>query len=69
MAGEPAEIGSFAFAVRLLSYPDSRREYQTGFANNNVPVELVIMQLKSLLRNMKNEYFDDFDRRASEFKK
>ena len=36
--------------------------WKFGFFNQNIPSEVMIVQLKSLLRNIENRYFDNFDK-------
>jgi len=69
MKGEPEEIGRFAFGIKLLRYSDARTEWNLQSANEGVPIEIVIMQMKVFLRNLENDYFDNFDKNTAKFKK
>lgn len=69
MSKEPKEIGRFAFGIRLFRYSDGRTEWRLQSANEGVPNEIVIMQMKAFLRNLENDYFDNFDKNTAKFKK
>ncbi|MFA4886797.1 MAG: hypothetical protein WC595_01155 [Candidatus Nanoarchaeia archaeon] len=50
----------------LKAFPSSEGiVWKFGFFNQNVPSEVIIVQLKSLLRNIENRYFDNFDQGRS----
>ena len=36
-------------------------EWKTNIINKGVPREVIIMQLKALIKNFENSYFSDFD--------
>ena len=56
------EVGRFAFVLRALAGKDGKTRFEAKSMNQNVPLELAIMQLKAFLRNLENEYFDNYDR-------
>lgn len=60
MAEEPREIGRFAFWLRTFKHTDGNLEYKIQSVNENIPIEIVIMQLKSFLNNLEKNYFDTF---------
>ncbi len=65
---EPNELGGFGFGIKILRYSDGHIEYQTQSANEGVPIEAVIMQMKAFLRNLEKDYFTTFDENLSKFK-
>jgi hypothetical protein len=56
------EVGRFAFVLRALARPDGKTRFEAKSMNQNVPTELAIMQLRAFLRNLENEYFENYDR-------
>lgn len=66
---EPIEIGKFGFGIKILRHSDGRIEYQTQSANKGVPIEILIMQMKSFLNNLEKDYFDNFNKNTSKFDK
>ena len=69
MPEEPREIGKFGFGIRIVRHPDGKIEYQTQSANQGVPIEIVIMQIKAFLNNLEKDYFNNFDKGTSKFGK
>ncbi len=59
---EDREIGRFLFGLKVFKKSDGSFEYKIQTLNDNIPLEIVIMQLKALLNNLKKEYFDNFER-------
>lgn len=59
---EKFEEPMFAFGIRIQKLPDGKVAYQTQSQNQGVPNEIVIMQMKAFLRNLENDYFNDFDK-------
>ncbi len=59
----PNEIGAFAFGIRLIRQPDGSVKYQTDSVNKNVPVEIVIMQMKIFLNDLEKEYSDRYSKK------
>ncbi len=57
MPEEPIEIGRFVFGIRILRYPDGSISYVTQSGNENVPIEVVIMQIKTFLKDSEESYF------------
>lgn len=53
------EIGRFIFGLKAFKTEDGLR-YQIQSVNDNIPVEIVIMQLRAFLNGLENEYFDNF---------
>lgn len=62
MAEEPREIGRFAFWLRIFKHSDGNLEYKAQSVNDNMPIEIVIMQLKAFLNNLEKEYFNAFEK-------
>ena len=60
MAEEPHEIGRFAFLLRIFRSPDGNLQYEPQSINENIPIEIVIMQLKTFLNNLETNYFNAF---------
>ena len=57
MTEEPSEIGKFGFGLRILRKSDGSIMYQAQSANEKVPTEIVIMQLKAFLKKLEKNYF------------
>ena len=53
-------IGGFAFGINVIKHDDGSLSYYTKTENNKVPVELVILQMKSYLKDLEDKYFNDF---------
>ena len=57
MTNEVNEIGRFLFGISLLQDENGEIEPQTEILSKNVPPEIIIMLLKSFLKNAQQEYF------------
>lgn len=64
MPESSTEIGRFGFGIRIIRHEDGRVEYQTESANQGVPTEIIIMQIKAFLKNLEDEYFDSFNKNS-----
>lgn len=62
MTDEGREIGKFLFGLKVFKKPDGSFEYKIQSLNDNIPVEIVIMQLKAFLASLEKEYFESFER-------
>ncbi len=51
----------FATVIRSSQISQDSEDWKVDAINKGVPIEIVIMQLKSLIRNYENNYFDNFD--------
>jgi len=60
MAEPPKETGKFAFGIKILQYQDGTVSYQTTTGNDGVPIEVVILQLKTFLQDLEREYYVKF---------
>ncbi|RJQ16844.1 hypothetical protein C4573_02150 [Candidatus Woesearchaeota archaeon] len=54
-------IGRFGLAITAF-YNNGNFEVLVQSANEGIPIELVLMQLKAFLRNQENNYFNNFDK-------
>ena len=63
MPEEPIEIGRFVFGIKVLRNSDSSISYATQSGNENVPIEVVIMQLKTFIRDLEEDYFKKFTKK------
>ena len=63
---EPKEIGRFALGIILYKHPDNRVEYRFQSKNQNIPLEIVLLQVKAWLRNQENKYFSNYDKNITE---
>ena len=54
---EQIEIAKFALGIRGVIQPDKRVMYFSDNNNDQVPKEIVILQLKALVKKMEKEYF------------
>lgn len=54
--------GPTKFILGIIEHKTSEEEidWYLKIINNNVPPEVVIMQLKSLIKNYEKMYFDEF---------
>ncbi len=48
----------FGLAIGFLGYSNSKLQYQVQIVDEGVLKEVVIMQLKSILRNFEKEYYN-----------
>ncbi|MBI1972613.1 hypothetical protein HYS50_01255 [Candidatus Woesearchaeota archaeon] len=62
MPEESTEIAKFIFGIEIIEYEDGRRENQTHIVNQNIPIELVIMQMRSYINSLETQYFDNFEK-------
>ena len=60
-------IGKFNLNIYLFKDKNGYIDWDSNFFNNEVPRELIIMQMKALLNNLQNQYFNDFDRQHPQF--
>ena len=58
---EQTELGRFALGIRVVANTDGKARYQLQSANHNVPVEIIVMQLKAFLNSLEKEYFDNLN--------
>ena len=58
---EKREIGRFVFGLKAFR-DEEEFEYQIQTVNENIPVEIILMQLKAFLNSLEKEYFDEFER-------
>lgn len=68
MEEENNKVGEFGFAIMGLRQPDGNTEYQTSIINQNIPSEVIIMQLKAFLANVEKDYFDKFNETVGSFR-
>jgi hypothetical protein len=54
-------VGRFALGIKIIKSPDGKVRVEYKTQNENMPVEMVIMKLDAFLRNMKNDYYAEFD--------
>ena len=62
MSEEPREIGRFAYLLKVSKLPDGNLQYEPEAMNDNIPIEIIIMQLKAFLNNIEKDYFDTFEK-------
>lgn len=55
----------FAAVIKETRGADNEPDWNVNTINNGVPIEAVIMQLKALIKNYENNYFDSFDSRLT----
>ena len=55
---EPVETSRFVFGIRGTRYPDDTMLYVPQDANEKIPREVVIMQLKAYLKKLEKEYLN-----------
>ena len=58
---EVKEIARFGFGIKLFSYPDGKLRWQIQNANDGVPNEIVIMNMKAFLQKLEKDYFDRYN--------
>jgi len=59
----------FGFGIRIIRGEDGRMYCETQSKNYGVQTEVIIMQMKAFLKNLKNDYFDSFNKNSSQFRK
>jgi len=62
------EIVDFIFNIRMIRYPDGEEDYQTRIENGGISKEITIMQIKSYLRVLEDDYFENFKNNSAMFK-
>ena len=62
---EPKVIGKFALGILLCRYSDGSVEFRFQSKNENIPIEIILTQVRAWLRNQENIYFDNFDKHTS----
>lgn len=55
---EEKEIKAFVFGIRFAGYFDSKLQYKVQIIDEGVPREVIMLQLKSILRNFEREYYN-----------
>ena len=58
---ENKEKSMFAAVISSADEINNNHDWKISTLNNGVPVETVIMQLKALIKNFENSYFNDFN--------
>lgn len=58
------DIGYFVYGIHVIKRPDGRVEYQDNYLNRDIPIEVVIMQLKAFLNNLEKEYLDKYGKKS-----
>lgn len=62
MTDESREIGRFAYWLRVLKLSDGNLQYEPQSVNENIPIKIIIMQLKALINKLEKDYFDEFEK-------
>lgn len=63
---EPKVIGKFALGILLCKHDDGKVEYRFQSKNQNIPIEIILTQLRAWLRQQENKYNDNFDKNTFE---
>jgi len=50
-------IGAFGIGIEAFQTANREINYEFNHINENIPAEIVIMQLKRFLKNLKQSYF------------
>lgn len=58
------DSGQFVYGLRVVRLPDGDLKYETQSINKGVPIEIVIMQLRVLLKQLEKSYFAQFEKEA-----
>ncbi len=53
----PKIIGSAVIVIKAMQKEENQIEIEFANIEKNIPKEVVIMQLKRFVKNLKNEYF------------
>ncbi|MEM5797336.1 MAG: hypothetical protein QXD72_02050 [Candidatus Aenigmatarchaeota archaeon] len=56
------EIGKFVYWLKVFKLPDGSLQYEPQAINENIPVEIIIMQLKAFVNKLEKDYFGDFEK-------
>ena len=62
MPEERTEIGKFLVGVKIFETLDGNHDYERYILSNGAYPEEIIMQLKSILQQLEQEYFDSFNK-------
>ncbi|MEK6839887.1 MAG: hypothetical protein AABX72_03025 [Nanoarchaeota archaeon] len=54
-------LRKFVFNIYEYQAEEDTRDYQTYMKNERIPEEIVITQLRAMLRYFERRYFKDFD--------
>lgn len=68
MTEERKITGRFVFGIQIAQNPDGTENVETTSKNNNIPEEILIMQMKAYLKNIEKKYFDNFNFKEFKFK-
>ena len=60
MKNNSSEISGFALGIRVIKNLDGSNTCELDFLNNKNPIEVVIMQLETFLKEQKNKYFESY---------
>lgn len=55
------ESSAFILGVKVFREPNKEYDWKLNIINNGVPIEVVIMLLKSLAKNYEEGYFNNFN--------
>lgn len=55
---ERNDLKIFGFAIGFTGYSNNKLQYKVQVIDEGVPKEVIIMQLKSILRNLEKEYYN-----------
>ena len=62
---ENKEKVMFAAVISPLNHDIKEPNWKINTLNNGVPIEAVMMQLKALIKNYEDEYFDNFNNKIN----
>jgi len=65
MEENQAERGSLLIGIKVLRKEDGDFEYQRQMFKKGIPREIIIMQLKSIVKELEQEYFKSFKDKPS----
>lgn len=57
-------IANFTFGIEMLMQQNGNLKCAAHWINAGVPDEMIVMQLRALIRQLEDKYFDAFDRDA-----
>jgi hypothetical protein len=58
-------LNRFILNISLLQGTDTKLRCNAVWYNEDVPAEMLLAQLRALVRQMENGYFDNFDRNST----
>jgi len=56
-----SDKSTFVLGINFFKIEGKEHDYKLNTVNSGVPTEVLIMTLRSLVKNYENKYFEDFN--------